>query len=203
MYLPKRFTYLKEDEIAGAETINPIIDFLRGIRSASDFIEINPNGNNSMSIDLDLKTLRRALDIKDTDTILEHNFHATGVSDTSYTISAGKVFVGCDNSISISSHTVSGTGSVYLQLTQNSNPSWQTGIPSKLFNPTNQSINLPLLNAYRDDGEWHFHYYHIGDFIVEKPYFWVSNYDKTKQQFLSHNANTDDVYWQDVTDCEE
>jgi hypothetical protein len=202
MYLPKQFNFLKENEIAGADTINPIIQWLRGIRSASDFIEINPNGNNSMSIDLDLISLRRALDIKDTDTILNHTFKATETS-SGFSITGGTVFFGIDKAFAVSGRNGDGEGNYYIQCTS-SGGSIQKGTVGNVLNPNNQTVNLPLLQATYNNNEWNFKYYHVGNFaFLEYPDFWISGYDKTKPQFLAHNANSDGLVWIDATDCEE
>ena len=53
MYVGKKnLPYLGKNQIAGADTINPICDFLNGIRTTTgDWIEINLNANNSINID--------------------------------------------------------------------------------------------------------------------------------------------------------
>lgn len=202
MYLPKIFKYLNDNEIAGAETINPIVDFLRGIRSTSDFIELNPNSNGSMNIGLDVDSLanylRQDVDVEE----LQHTFKATITSGSSYTISGGTVYFGHDKAFSVSSSSGSGTGSYYVQCTS-SGASIQSGTVSHVLNPTNQTVNLPLFQAYNDDGI-KFRYYHIGNWaFTDVPYFWIAGYDKTKEQILTHSANTDGLLWQDVAPCDE
>lgn len=201
MFLGKQFKYLKENEVAGADTLNPIIDYLRGIRSISDFIVLNPNANKSMSIDLDIESLKDALDVTVEASELQHTFKATITSESSYTISGGTVYFGHDKAFSVSSSSGSGTGSYYIRCTS-SGASIQSGTVSNVLDTSNQYVNLPLFQAYNDDGI-KFRYYHIGNWAFpDVPYFWISGYDKTKQQFLSHNANADGMIWIDATDCE-
>jgi hypothetical protein len=72
-----------------------------------------------------------------------------------------------------------------------------------VLNPTTQTVNLPLFQAYNDDGI-KFRYYHIGNWaFTDVPYFWIAGYDKTKEQILTHSANTDGLLWQDVAPCDE
>ena len=203
MFLGKQFKYLKENEIAGADTINPIVDYLRGIRSLSNFIVLNPNGNKSMSIDLDIESLKDALDVTVNENELLHTFKAT-VNGNNYSISGGTVYFGRE------AYSVSGRASTsaetswYVQIPKTGSITWNQGTVSNLLNASNQTVNLPILQAYKQSGDWKFRYYHIGNWAFQElPYFWLSNFDKTKQQFLSHNANSDELYWQDITDCEE
>lgn len=202
MYLPKIFKYLKENEIAGAETINPMVDFLRGIRSTSDFIELNPNSNGSMNIGLDVDSLanylRQDVDVEE----LQHTFKATITSGSSYTVSGGTAYFGHNIARTANSKSFSGTGSVYLEVTSSS-AELKSGTVSNVLNPNNQTVNLPILQAYSDDG-LKFRYYHIGNWaFTDVPYFWISGYDKTKAQVLSHSANADGMIWIDIAPCEE
>ena len=203
MFLGKQFKYLKDNEIAGADTLNPIIDYLRGIRSISDFIVLNPNANKSMSIDLDLKALKDALDVTVEASELQHTFKATITSGNNYTISGGTVYFGHDKAFSVNSSSGSGTGNYYIRCTS-SGASIQSGTVSNVLDTSNQYVNLPLFQAYNDsNNDLKFRYYHIGNWAFpEYPYFWISGYDKTKQQFLSHNANSDGMVWLDATECE-
>jgi len=203
MFLGKQFKYLKENEIAGADTINPIVDWLRGIRSLSNFIVLNPNGNRSMSIDLDIESLKDALDVTITGNEMLHTFKATE-NGNSYTISGGTVHFGLQ-SYSVSGKTsTSAETSWYIQIPKTGSPSWQSGTVSDILNPSSQTVNLPILQAYKDSGEWKFRYYHVGDFFFnELPYFWISGYNKVNEQILGHSANTDALIWQDVSNCDE
>ena len=202
MYLPKIFKYLKENEIAGAETINPIVDFLRGIRSTSDFIELNPNSNGSMNIGLDVDSLanylKQDVDVEE----LQHTFKATITSGSNFTVSGGTVYFGHNMALTASSRSFSGTGGVYLEVTRSS-ATLQSGTVSTVLDTANQKVNLPILQAYSDDG-LKFRYYHIGNWaFTDVPYFWITGYDKTKEQILTHSANTDGLLWQDVAPCDE
>lgn len=203
MFLGKQFKYLKENEIAGSDTINPIIDYLRGIRSISDFIILNPNGNKSMSIDLDIESLKDALDVTVTENELLHTFKAT-VNGDSYSISGGTVYFGRE------AYSVSGRASTsaetswYVQIPRTGSITWNQGTVSNLLNASNQTVNLPILQAFKDEGEWKFRYYHIGNWAFQElPYFWIDGYNKANEQILTHRANEDKLYWQDVAPCDE
>lgn len=203
MFLGKQFKYLNENEIAGAETINPMVSFLRGIRSDGVYIILNPNANGSMSIDLDLESLRDALDLTVTGDELQHTFKATATGSSSFTVSGGTVYFG-EQSRSVSgSGTLTGTTGVYIELTSSA-VTWKRGTVSNIFDPSSQKVNLPICLPYTDDGELKFRYYHVGNFFFnELPIFWISGYNKANEQILTHSANSDSLLWQDVAPCDE
>ena len=77
MYLGKIFKFLKENEIVGCESWNTLVTWLRGLRSGSEFIELNPNSSGGMTIDLDVESLKNCIDGDTTIVEINHSFKAT------------------------------------------------------------------------------------------------------------------------------
>lgn len=211
MFMPKRFKYLKEGEIAGPDTINPIIELLRGIRSDSEFIDVNPNGINGMTISFNEGALFNWLQ-KGTDK-LRFSFQGeiSHGANAKIKVSAGTVYVQ-DNTISISSMgstTAHNNYIVYAQVTQNSGSLTYTssqggGMVQPSGSGHGNRLMLPILQTVKDGSNWYIKYLHIGDFhFVNQPYFWIPGYDKTKKQSLDHDENTDGYVWTEYGECEE
>lgn len=206
MYLGKIFKFLNENEIAGSETINPIVTFLRGLRSASPYIELNPNACGGMSIDLDIESLKNALDTDIVIPELQHTFKATVNSLDGITVSSGTIYFG-RKEVSISSLTdnVSNSKTMYVHLTKSgssiSGSLVYGNAPSHMVNISDGSVNLPICTTTGDDHE--VKYYHVGDFFfANEPQIWWTDYDASKTQFSSHDANGDMV-WIEAGNCEE
>lgn len=211
MFMPKRFKFLKEGEIAGPDTINPIIELLRGIRSDSEFIDVNPNGLNGMTISFNEGALFNWLQ-KGTDK-LRFSFQGeiSQGANAKIKVSAGTVYVQ-DSAISISSMgstTAHNNYVVYAQVTQNSGSLTYTssqggGMVQPSGSGHGNRLMLPILQTIKDSSGWYIKYLHIGDFhFVNQPYFWIPGYDKTKKQSLDHDENTDGYVWTEYGECEE
>ena len=211
MWNPKRFKYLAENEIAGAETMNPIVEFIRGIRSTDDYIMLNPNPLNSMDINLDMDALREwALNALPFNTSLEHTFKASVSDNGRLSCTGGNVWFPDDMaSISaLSSTSCHNNYMVYIRLTSKTQGTlvYDNGITHTLMTGNNDyRVCLPVCYTWKDSNDvWHIRYYHIGDYsFTQLPYFWEQNYDKTKAQILGHNANSNGVRWLDTGTCEE
>lgn len=210
MWLPKRFRFLAEDEIAGAGTINPIVEFIRGIRSTDDFIMLNPNANNSMNIDLDLDALREWLFRAYPHPELKHSFKAEIIDGNKIKISSGSVyFPNAKASISAMSQTSCNSNYMaYVRLTNETTGQiiYDNAITHTLQTGNNDyRVCLPICRTYKDANDvWQVQYYNVGDFaFVEEPYFWVSGYNKSKTQFLMHQSGNNWTEWIDAGDCEE
>ena len=210
MFAPKRYKYLADNEIAGAETINPIIDFVRGIRSTDDFIELNPNGIDSMDIDVNRGAILEWLKTAYPHTSINHTFKAT-INDTNkISCTSGKVYFP-SNSVSISAlgNTTCVSGNmVYIRLNSKTSGSLEYGSISHTIQPASGSnpnrVCLPICTTYRSNNVWYVQYYHIGDYaFTQYPYFWVDGYDRTKPQALMHYEDEDFYRWVDYGDCSD
>lgn len=210
MFAPKRYKYLGEKEIAGAETINPIVDFLRGIRSTDEFIELNPNGINSMDIDFDRGALLEWLKTAYPHTSIDHTFKAQITNTNKIYCSGGHVYFP-NNSVNISSmgNTSCVSGNiVYIRLSSKTSGSLEYGSISHTVQPASGNnpdrVCLPVCGTYKSNNIWYIQYFHLGDYsFVDYPYFWVQGYDKTKPQALMHYEDETFTRWVDYGDCSD
>lgn len=214
MFLPKRFKYLDNKEIAGAETINPIVDFLRGIRSDSEFIDLNANANNSMTISFNEGVLFNWLKKASTNGEFKHSFQGTITQGNNgkISVSSGTVYMQ-ENTINISGISNQSCTSghvVYAVLSSASSGSlsYASSMGSGIVQPAGSGhgdrIVLPILRTVKNNGVWQIEYLHIGDYhFVNMPYFWISGYDKSKRQSLDHDENTNGFVWTEYGECEE
>ena len=208
MYVGKRnLPYLKENQIAGADTINPICDFLNGIRTTTgDWIEINLNANNSIDIDFndDALSSLEAGSINST-------FKAEIEDSNKVKCSAGKVHLPSEV-VSISSKSATSCHSnywLYVKLTRSGSISgsiqYSSTLPNLVVPYTSgnpESVNLPICQTIYENSTWSIRYAHIGDFILHTmPYFWIQDFDLTQYQSLDHNPNGGMV-WRSYGECD-
>lgn len=210
--MPKRFKFLKEGEIAGPDTLNPIIELLRGIRSDSEFIDVNPNGLNGMTISFNEGALYNWLK-KGVVNEMRFSFQGeiTQGNNARISVSSGKVYIQ-DSAISVSSMNANAVDGriVYAEVTSLGSGSltYTSSQGGGMVQPSGSGhgnrLMLPILQTVKDGSNWYIKYLHIGDFhFVNQPYFWIPGYDKTKKQSLDHDENTDGYIWTEYGECEE
>lgn len=192
--------------------MNPIIDFVRGIRSTDDYITLNPNTFNSMDIHLDMDALRDwALEALPFEASLEHTFKASVSNNGELSCTGGSVWMpnGKASISGVSNISCIDSNILYIELTSKSNGSLQYGTPSRTLSTGNShEVRLPVCMTYStgsgDDTTWFVRYYHIGDYaFTQLPYFWVEGYGRSKIQMLGHESNGDELKWYDVGECQE
>lgn len=212
MFNPKRFKYLEENQIAGAETMNPIIDFLRGIRSTTDVIEISPNGLGGMDIGVNSDALRSLASsssggAQGDDHTFKVTVGVTGtqpyieVSDGWVWLPSGRVHVTAMESTKCEDGYMA-----YVRLTSPTTGTlvYGDGITHVLqTGGAGYRVTLPICTTEEDDGTWTMTVHHKGDFLLaDVPYFWRTGYDKTKTQMMVHYAGTDGYEWVDTGVCQ-
>lgn len=209
---------LDDNQIAGAKTINPIIKYILGMDSTSDFLAINPNGRGSVNFDLDAGALAKwILSMIDDNTGLnlewdfKVNFTKSGSSNR-ISVRAGQVFFP-DNSVSISginNQSISSSSSgkmVYVRL--NSKSSGELVIDNAVTHTLqtgndNYRMTLPIATiTYKSSNNtWSARYHHIGSFSFGSyPYFWKDNFTKGDYQFLVHRNGQNEERWVSAGDC--
>lgn len=205
MYLGKIFKFLKENEIVGCESWNTLVTWLRGLRSGSEFIELNPNSSGGMTIDLDVESLKNCIDGDTTIVEINHSFKAT-VNNSTISVTSGTCRFGRrEASVSSNSWSVSNSKTVFVRLTKSSGGSisgtLQYGTPqSHMIDTSTGTMEIPICTTTGDDHK--VKYYHIGDFnFANEPHIWWDSYDASKSQFASHDTNNNMV-WLDATECE-
>ena len=206
----KNIHHLDNNQIAGPITINPMVDFINGIRTRTgQFIELNPNGG-SIDIDFDAMAYREWLDLKDFE--LLSDFRCEITDSNKIKCSAGRVFFPLEAvSISMMNPTTCHSGYyMYARIYKNGNAltgelRYDSAIthtlqPASGDNP--DRVTLPICSTYQSGGEWKISYFHIGAFsFIQDPYFWVQDYDKSKVQVLGHTSQGA-VHWIDTGVCD-
>lgn len=202
---------LGDNEVAGKETINPIVTMLQGMRSTSEFLTINPNGRGSVNFDLDFTALAanilKLIKIPE----LSFDFQCSVNSNGRLTVSSGKVFLPSSSvSISSYSHNLSSGDSgkmVYVRL--NSASSGEIVLSSAVTHTLqtgNQDyrVTLPVATITKSNSVWSVRYHHIGSFdLTTMPYFYIGGYSRGDVQTLDHTADSDGMAWQTYGECPE
>lgn len=206
MYLGKsNITQLKDNQIAGAATINPIVDFINGIRTSSgDYIDLNPNENGSLNIDLNIEALL-ALTANES---LNRGFRVT-VTEGALSCTAGNVYF-ADRCIAVpalaSPVTCAAGYMLYARLTGSVGELVYGAAVTRTLQPASggdpDRVTLPICTTTQTGGEWQIQYSHMGDFVfVNTPYFWISNYNSGAAQSLDHSSGGG-LVWTTYAECE-
>ena len=201
---------LRDNEIAGADTVNPIVKFLLGMKSQSEYLTINPNGMGSVNFDFDAGSILRNVMEMMHAIDLDFSFKVT-ISGTSPTlhVAAGTVYLP-DHSVGISSYThnlalADAEKMVYVRL--NSASAGELVFDSAVTHTIQTGggsyrVTLPIAAVSHSGGSWQVTYHHLGDIeLVEMPYCYISGYDRSKVQGLMHGAGADGVKWTDAGTC--
>lgn len=196
---------LNENEIAGRQTVNPLITHLQGMNSLSDFLSIMPNGQGSVNFDLDVKSIIDViLGMVKTQEALQCSFKGT-VNGSTLTVSSGKVYFP-DTVVNVSGGTFSTGQTVHIAL--NGSPSsisgsLATGNVSRIITNATTML-LPLMTTTTIGGETYPLYYHVGDYVFDwRPGAWISGFDSSATQSLDHVAGSYEPVWQTYSPCPE
>ena len=208
---PKKYTFLAENEIAGADTINPIVRFIRGIRSTDDYLMLNPNQFDSMDLSLDMDALRDwALNALPFASASEHTFRATMTDDNHFSVTGGNVWFPEDMASisSMGTHQCHSNKMVYIRLTSKTHGTLVYDDPithTLMTGNDDYRMCLPVCYTWQDSRNvWHIRYYHIGDYsFTQLPYFWKDGYSKSDYQFLVHRDGQNEERWISAGDCNE
>ena len=211
MWFPSAYNPMGKNQIAGAETMNPVLAWIKYFASVDDFIELNPNRKGSIDISLNAEALKAWLSqtMKTSGETFDFHFKCTVNSNNSITVGGGSVLWG--NIIAtVAGTTVSGlvNGNViYAKMTASNTGTIQYGsLPSSIIDlgdsNTNPFVNLPIAYTRRSGGEWYVEYSHIGDFIFPTlPYIWLAGFAKSEWQSLDHHTDGT-LKWTTYGQCE-
>lgn len=192
---------LQQGEVAGPNTINPLLAAVNGMHSISEHLAVGTDEAGAIELRLDVASLLNI--IQQTITggeTLGFSFKAT-VADDMLTIAGGSVRLP-NSVISVSSLSRSATNGLcaWVQIVSTSSASIQTGssFPAVL-DTSNKYVNIPL-------GTWNgtlWLHRHMGDIVLPMmPYFWIPGYSASDIQSLDHDA-TGALVWTTYGPCEE
>ena len=192
---------LGDGMIAGHETANPIIDWIRGLSSVSEFIDLSPNSYGSVDISLDaagiIAKAARLVNVSG----ISGEFKGI-VSKNRLTMASGHIYVGDDSyHVGGQSRTLGGndSGKCWLATitTGGMSVSWGS-LPANCV--TSSSLILPLCGAIETGGKWVPDQYHLGSWVIPfPPACLISGYDTTKTQSLDHVNGT--LVWHNYKKC--
>lgn len=189
-------------DLAGANTINPMTQWLRNFDCVSEFLNTSVNGSGSISIDLDFPLL--AAKILAMVKSIEAEFKAT-VSGNSLHVDGGHIYFPYTFR-SIGSHSrslsdISDNGAItYVSLTLD-NTSWGHGSIDRI-NSGNTAARLPVCVTYKDAGVWRVRQMRLGSFVFNfPPHFLIGGYNAAEPQILMHSANETGFSWVSAGDC--
>ena len=192
---------LQQGEVAGPQTINPLLAAINGMHSISEHLTVGTDEAGAIELQLDvasiLNIIQQTITGRET---LNFSFKAT-VSNGTLTIAGGSVRLP-NSSISVSgiSHTATSDLCAWVQIVSTSSASIQTGssFPAVL-DTYNKYVNIPL-------GSWNGSFWlhrHLGDIVLpQMPYFWISGFSASDVQSLDHDA-TGALVWTTYGDCNE
>lgn len=207
---------LEDGQIAGPRTINPIVDYILGYQSTSDFLNINPNGRGSVEFDLDFEGMAKAIlamvaGMMQDGAALDFDFRVS-VEEGVLSVQGGTVYLP-DNSVAISALTHNldpqeDSGKmIYVRLTGATAGSLQFGgavTHTLQTGDGNFRATLPVATLSYSGGAWQVRYRHLGAFVLaHTPYFWIPGYGRGRAQALMHRADEDGLRWVDYATCDD
>ena len=163
---------LQQGEVAGPNTINPLLAAVNGMHSISEHLTVGTDEAGAIELRLDVASLLNIIQQTITEgETLGFSFKAT-VADGMLTIAGGSVRLP-NSVISVSSLSRSATNGLcaWVQIVSTSSASIQTGssFPAVL-DTSNKYVNVPL-------GTWNgtlWLHRHLGDIVLPMmPYFWI------------------------------
>lgn len=213
MWFPNNFNPLKKNEIGGAETLNPMLAWIKNFASIDDFIELNPNQKGSIDISLNAEALKAWLSqiMKLTGESINSHFRCTVSNNTSVNVTQG--LIGWDEHITQiagqSFNVLTEGHCIYLKMTAPTTGAITYGVaPTKVIDLGDDSsdvppsVNLPIAYTSRNGSDWEITYAHVGDFFFPNlPYIFVIGFDPTHPQSLDHAADGR-MQWTTYGECE-
>lgn len=198
---------LRENEIAGAATINPVIDWIRNLCSTSDYLYFSNNAYGGINIDMDFNLL--AGQILQMVERLAADFKAT-IDGSKLTVAGGHVFLP-DKSYLLGTFTrnlTAGDDGKAVCLTTDASdsssgaPSWEYEVlPLPQGIVSSSVVRLPLCVPFRDGGKWYVRHLHIGSYVLAVPPApLIAGYNASRMQSLDHLAGGG-LVWTDYGEC--
>ena len=191
-----------EWDVAGDQTINPMLTWMRNLDVMSEFLMTSVTGNGSISIDLDFPLLAgKILSLVQKS---YGEFKAVINGNDTLTVAAGHVLMP-DHTYSLGTYTKNlsaGDAGDILSVTVTSQGSalwdWSNGFPVGCI--SGQSLVLPVAQPYKDGTAWRVRQLHGGTFVIPfPPASFISGYDATKTQSLDHSGGV--LKWTTYKTC--
>lgn len=192
---------LQQGEVAGPQTINPLLAAVNGMHSISEHLTVGTDEAGAIELQLDVASILNI--IQQTITggeTLNFSFKAT-VSNGTLTIAGGSVRLpGSSISVSSVSRTATNGLCAWVEVASTSSASIQTGSSfPNVLDVNYQKLNIPL--GSWDGSIWL--YRHLGDIVIpQMPYFWIPSYSASVAQSLDHDVNGA-LVWTPYGPCEE
>ena len=180
---------LRENELAGAKTINPMVDWARSLASTSDYLYLSNNAYGGVNLDVDFPLL--AYNILRLVERIAADFKAT-VDGSKLTVAGGHVFLP-DRAYILADYTRNLTDGdagdcLCINLTASSASYAWTAMPSTGI-VTATGATLPLCRPFKTNGKWYVQHLHIGAYVLLfPPATIIAGYDESKVQALTHQA---------------
>lgn len=180
---------LRENELAGAKTINPMVDWARSLASTSDYLYLSNNAYGGVNLDVDFPLL--AYNILRLVERIAADFKAT-VDGSKLTVAGGHVFLP-DRAYILADYTRNLTDGdagdcLCINLTASSASYAWTAMPSTGI-VTATGATLPLCRPFKTNGKWYVQHLHIGAYVLPfPPAAIIAGYDESKVQALTHQA---------------
>ena len=194
---------LKKHDIAGRQTVNPIIDWIQNFGTLSDFLYLTPNREGSMSIDLDFVGLAgRILAMVEH---LQAEFRGS-IAGEKIKVTGGHVYFP-DRTYSLADYTknlgVFDNGKSLMIVINSTGAAYNWGeLPTALVDLQAGSMTLPLVKAESSGGQWRVIHHHVGAFVFTiPPAPLISGWSASEPQTLDHPANGS-FTWVSYGDCQ-
>lgn len=192
---------LGSNVIAGAETINPIIEWIQGLCSVSEYLIISPNNYGGIDLSIDAAgIMARAAKAAQAPGVLGE-FKGT-VKAGKLTMSGGHIYVGT-NHYSIGNHTrtlvPTDDGKCYNAVITSGGATVTWGdYPTTCLTTT--SLTIPLCGATFNNDRWEAYQRRLGAVVIPvPPPFLISGYDASKTQSLDHVGGS--LVWHTYKTC--
>ncbi len=192
---------LREMELPGAGTINPIIDWIKGLGTTSDFLLFSNNPYGSVNLDMDFTLL--ASRILAMIQLIQADFKGT-VNGESLEVQAGHVLLP-DKAYSLAKYTRNlsnsdnGKGLAITLTSSTATYSWGTVHDGALLN--GNTITLPLCSVHQEAGIWYVKHQHIGAYVfVFPPAPFIAGWSSGVRQSLDHGTDGS-LFWNTYNLC--
>lgn len=186
---------LRDNELAGAKTINPMVDWARALASTSDYLYLSNNAYGGVNLDVDFTLL--VYNILRLVERIAADFKAT-ISGSRLTVASGCILLpGETHSIpqytrSLSSGDDGRTVCITTDASDSAGgtPAWEHEISSFPAGIVSGSVvRLPICTVSRTGGAWGVTQHHLGAFVFAVPPApLIAGYDASRMQSLDHGA---------------
>lgn len=191
---------LKEGEIAGMQTMNPIISWIKGMATTSDFLLLTANNKGSVNLDMDFDLLAgRILELLNQ---LRGEFIGTTEGNRLH-VEGGHIILPTQSwyvgdYVKTLSATDDNKGLTIDLTTSSATASWGTvggGLDGSTF-------HLPICTVHRSGQKWLVKHWHVGAYVFTfPPAPFIASWNSGAKQSLDHDSNGN-LYWNTYELCD-